>query len=90
MARIDGFLKAAVDMRASDLHIAVGSPPLVRQFGQLKRFKYQAVTPEMSRAMLHEIISPAQRAELEKNWELDFAYEIPGLARFRSNAFFQR
>ena len=90
MAGIDGFLKAAVDMGASDLHIAVGSPPLVRQFGQLKRFKYQAITPEMSQALLHEIISPAQRAEFEKNWDLDFAYEIPGLARFRSNAFFQR
>jgi twitching motility protein PilT len=90
MAKIDAFLKAAADMGASDLHIAVGAPPMMRQYGQLKKFKYQDITPQISQALLYEILSPAQRAELEKNWELDFAYEVPGLARFRSNAFHQR
>jgi twitching motility protein PilT len=90
MARIDALLKAAVDMGASDLHVAVGSPPIVRQFGQLKRSKSAEYTAEQTKALLMEILSPAQQEELEKNWELDFAYEIPGLARFRSNAFYQR
>jgi len=62
----------------------------VRQHGQLRKFKYQDITPELSKALLFEILTPAQKEELEKNWELDFAYEIPGLARFRSNAFYQR
>ncbi len=90
MAKIDAFLKAAVDMGGSDLHVAVGSPPLVRQFGQLKRFKYADLTPAQTKMLLYEILSDEQKAVLEKDWELDFAYEIPGLARFRANAFFQR
>lgn len=90
MARIDAFLKAAVDMKASDLHIPVGSPPLVRQFGQLKRFKYADLTSAQTQALLFEILSPQQRAALAQDWELDFAYEVPGLARFRCNAYHQR
>jgi len=65
MTRIDAFLKSAVTMGASALHIAVGAPPLVRQSGQLKRFKYQKITPEISKALVYEILGPAQRAELE-------------------------
>jgi twitching motility protein PilT len=90
MARIDALLKAVVDMGASDLHVAVGSPPILRQYGQLKRSKSAEYTAEQTKALVMEILSPAQREELETNWELDFAYEIKGLARFRSNAFYQR
>ena len=90
MARIDALLKAVVEMGASDLHVSVGSPPIVRQFGQLKRSKSAPYTAEQTKALVTELLTPAQREELDTNWELDFAYEIAGLARFRSNAFYQR
>jgi twitching motility protein PilT len=90
MARIDALLKAVVEMGASDLHVSVGSPPIVRQFGQLKRSKSAPFTAEQTKALVTELLTPAQREELETNWELDFAYQIAGLARFRSNAFYQR
>lgn len=90
MARIDTVLAKAVEIGASDIHLAVGAPPTVRQFGQLKRFKFADLTAEMTRSLLYEILTPDQRARLESEWELDFAYEIPGVARFRCNAFRQR
>lgn len=90
MAKIDAFLKAAVEQKASDLHIPVGSPPIVRRFGQFKKFQFAPFTAEQTKALIYEILTPEQRIELETNWELDFAYEISGLARFRSNAFLQR
>jgi twitching motility protein PilT len=90
MAAIDQLLKAAVQMGASDVHIAVSSPPLVRQFGQLKRLNAPPLTAEQTRKVIYEILTEAQRRELDTNWEIDFAYEIEGLARFRSNAFVQR
>ena len=90
MAAIDQLLKAAVQMGASDVHIAVSSPPLVRQFGQLKRLNAPPLTAEQTKKVIYEILTEEQRLELDSNWEIDFAYEIEGLARFRSNAFVQR
>ncbi len=90
MASIDTLLKAAVDQKASDLHISVGSPPILRQFGELKKLPFQPLTAEMTAKLINEILTPAQRAHLEAEWEIDFSYEIEGLARFRSNAFQQR
>jgi twitching motility protein PilT len=90
MPRIDSVLTKAVEIGASDLHLAVGAPPTVRHFGQLKRFKFPDLTPDMTRSLVYEILTPDQRARLEADWELDFAYEIPGVARFRCNAFHQR
>ncbi|MBK5254764.1 MAG: type IV pilus twitching motility protein PilT [Vicinamibacteria bacterium] len=90
MASIDVLLKAAVDQKASDLHLSVGMPPILRQFGELKKLPYQPLTADQTAKLVNEILSPEQRRHLEAEWELDFAYEIPGLARFRSNAFQQR
>ncbi|MEW6775850.1 MAG: PilT/PilU family type 4a pilus ATPase [Bdellovibrionota bacterium] len=90
MAKIDSLLKKAVESGASDLHVAVGVPPIIRQFGELKRFKFQDLTAEMTQTLLYEILSPEQRKTFESEWELDFAYELAGLARFRANAFKQR
>ncbi len=90
MASIDVLLKAAVDQKASDLHISVGLPPILRQFGELKKLQYQPLSAEQTAKLITEILTPDQRKVLETEWEIDFAYEIPGLARFRSNAFQQR
>ena len=90
MASIDVLLKAAVDAKASDLHLSVGMPPILRQFGELKKLQYQPLTGEQTAKLINEILTPEQRAKLAADWEIDFAYEIAGLARFRSNAFQQR
>jgi twitching motility protein PilT len=90
MAAIDALLKAAVQLGASDVHVPVGSPPLIRQYGQLKRLKAPAYTDEQTRQLVSEILTPEQQMKLDTEWEIDFAYEIAGVARFRSNAFRQR
>lgn len=90
MASIDALLKIAVEQKASDLHISVGNPPILRLFGELKKLQYQPLTADQTAGLVNEILTPAQREVLAHNWEIDFAYEIPGLARFRSNAFQQR
>ncbi len=90
MPAIDGLLRAAVSLNASDLHVPTGSPPLVRRFGELRQLAHPAFTAADVEALVLEMLTPEQRAKLDAEWELDFAYEIPGLARFRSNAFRQR
>jgi twitching motility protein PilT len=90
MPAIDGLLRAAVSLDASDLHVPTGSPPLVRRFGELRQLAHPAFAAADVEALVLEMLTPEQRAKLDAEWELDFAYEIPGLARFRSNAFRQR
>jgi len=80
-----------IDRRASDLHIAAGAPPMVRTRGRLSPMEgYPVLTPTETREVVYSILSNAQRQKLENNWQLDFAYQIPGAARFRVNAYFQR
>jgi twitching motility protein PilT len=90
MARIDSLLQRVVDSGSSDVHLATGSCPIVRRFGQLKRLEMAALTDQVVKALLHEILTPAQWADFEKNLDIDFAYDLPGKARFRCNALVQR
>ncbi len=77
--------------RASDLHVTAGAPPMVRVRGRLTPLEgYPALTPTDTREIVYSILSNAQRQRLENNWQIDFAYSIPGQARFRVNAYFQR
>jgi twitching motility protein PilT len=87
MAKIDSFFKVMFEQGASDMHLAVGSPPQLRMQGGLKKIEYQPLTDEVLRAMLYEILSERQIAEFEKTHDLDFAYSAPGIARFRANYF---
>jgi twitching motility protein PilT len=80
----------AVDAKASDLHVPTGESFLIRQHGRLKKVKSKPITAELSMELIHEILSPGQKKVLEKNLQLDFAYDIKGLARFRGNAVLQR
>jgi twitching motility protein PilT len=84
-------LMEVVDRRASDLHLTAGAPPMVRSRGRLTPLEgYPALTPTDTREIVYSILSNAQRQKLENNWQIDFAYQIPGAARFRVNAYFQR
>lgn len=90
MPQIDNLLKSAVQARASDVHIPTGSPFIFRQFGKLRKIKSPEVTPELAKNLVYEILDQKQRKLLEQNLQIDFSYEIKGLARFRGNAILQR
>ncbi|MGC2373437.1 MAG: type IV pilus twitching motility protein PilT [Solirubrobacteraceae bacterium] len=84
-------LMEVVARRASDLHLAAGAPPTVRVRGRLTRLEgYPILSDTDTREIVYSILSGDQRQRLETNWQLDFAYSIPGHARFRVNAYFQR
>src|SRR5436305_11439048 len=84
-------LLEVVDRRASDLHLTAGAPPMVRVRGRLTALEgHPVLTPTDTREIVYSILSGAQRQKLETNWQLDFAYQIPGAVRFRVNAYFQR
>jgi twitching motility protein PilT len=84
-------LMQVVDRRASDLHLSAGAPPMIRTRGRLVALEgYPKLTPTDTREIVYSILSGSQRQRLENNWQIDFAYAIPGRARFRVNAYFQR
>ena len=84
-------LLAVVKNKASDLHITAGSAPMLRVRGSLIPVEgHPALTPTDTREIVYAILSSSQRQRLETDWQIDFAYSIPGHARFRVNAYFQR
>ncbi len=84
-------LMEVVHRRASDLHLSAGAPPTLRVRGRLVRIEgYPVLSGEDTREIVYSILSGDQRQRLETNWQLDFAYSIPGHARFRVNAYYQR
>ncbi|MDD3626391.1 MAG: type IV pilus twitching motility protein PilT [bacterium] len=89
--KIQDLLKIQVEKDASDLHIAVGVPPLLRINGKLMQLEgYPVIKPEDSRRLISSILSDIQREEYNKNHQIDFAYELTGIARFRVNAYWER
>ncbi len=87
MAKIDRLFKLMKQQGASDLHISTGAPPILRLHGEMQRLNYPPLTPEQSRGLLFEILSEKQRADFEESRDLDFAYQLPEVARFRGNIF---
>jgi twitching motility protein PilT len=84
-------LLEVIDRRASDLHLTAGAPPMVRVRGRLTALEaFPTLTPTDSREIVYSILSDSQRQRFENNWQLDFAYQIPGAGRFRVNAYLQR
>lgn len=75
---------------ASDLHLSAGSPPIIRVSGEMKRVKSDALGSDDIRTMLYSVMTEEQRAEYEKNMELDFAIALGEKARFRVNGFTTR
>lgn len=89
MAMIDTYFKEMKTNGASDLHMVVGFPPLVRLRGALVPLEYPVLTPESNLKILFEILSPEQQAYLEKNRDFDMAYELNDVGRFRCNFLYQ-
>ncbi len=87
---IDDLLRIVVEREASDLHLKVSSPPVLRIHGVLTPYGDSPVTPEEMQEALEHITTEKQRESFAKEMELDFAYSISGLARFRVNAARQR
>jgi twitching motility protein PilT len=88
---IDQLLERVVALNASDLHVTAGSRPAYRVRGSLVRYdEMSPLTPEQTREMLYRILSTDQQKRLEIHRQLDFAYSVPGLARFRVNVYSQR
>ena len=84
-------LLEVVDRRASDLHIAAGAPPTIRERGSLLALEgYPVLTPTETREIVYAILNNTQRQRLETDWQIDLSYSVPGVARFRVNAFYQR
>lgn len=87
---LNDYLMDAVDAGASDLHVTVGLPPMIRVRGQVQALDYPVMTSNLVRDQIYEVLSNEQRSRLENEWELDFAYSLPNIARFRVNIYFQR
>ncbi len=88
---IDELLEHMVARDASDLHVTVGTPPVIRVRGEIARVdEYAPLTQEETQDLLYRILSSEQQKNLEIKRQLDFSHSIPGLARFRVNVYFQR
>ena len=90
MAQIDQFLKVMVEQKGSDLHLTTGSAPVMRVHGQIQRIKFRELTGKDMEALVYEIMEEDWRIRFLDKLDYDFAYEIPGVARFRVNVFWQR
>src|SRR5579863_4490400 len=82
-------LAFSVKNKASDLHLSAGLPPMIRVDGDVRRINIPAFEHKQVHALVYDIMSDKQRRDYEEFLETDFSFEIPGLARFRVNAFNQ-
>ncbi len=90
MAKIDAFFKLMNDQGASDLHLVSGQQPALRIRGDIERIKYKVLNNNDLRSMVYEIAPEDKIKHFEETGDVDFGYEIPGLARYRANFFMQR
>jgi len=86
---ITQLLAFAVKSKASDLHISAGQPPIIRVDGDMRRINMPELEHKEVHSMVYDIMNDKQRKSYEEKWETDFSFEIPGVARFRVNAFNQ-
>src|SRR5947209_6509467 len=90
MAKIDAFFKLMFDQGASDLHLTSGQQPILRLHGDMERIKYKVLEDGELKTMLYEIAPEVKIKQFEETGDVDFGYEIPGVARFRCNFFNQK
>ncbi|HRT26838.1 MAG TPA: type IV pilus twitching motility protein PilT [Syntrophales bacterium] len=90
MAKIDAFFQLMNEQGASDLHLVAGQQPVLRIRGEMERVKYNVLDNDELKAMLYEIAPEHKVKQFEETGDIDFAYEIPGLARYRANFFQQK
>lgn len=90
MVSLRELLEQMVKMGASDLHLTVGSPPVVRIDGKLQRLNYDVLTSEQTKKLSYSMLNEKQKQKFEQNSELDFSFGIEQMSRFRCNMFMQR
>lgn len=87
---INELLGVTIEKGASDLHISVHLPPIIRVDGELQQTEYQRLTTDEAQRLIYSILSSDQIENLERTHELDFCYSVPGIARFRCNVYLER
>ncbi len=90
MAKIDAFFKYMIENEASDLHLCSGAKAKIRKHGELEEMEYPDLNNDVLQSLLFEITTEQQKEAFLAKRDLDFAYEIPGMARFRANYFQQK
>ena len=92
MDRMENLFRGMSTAGASDLHLSVGIPPMIRKDGKMQKMECDeaVLTGETMKALLHSIMPERNKEEFADRRDSDFAYEIPGLARFRCNIFMDR
>jgi twitching motility protein PilT len=89
MPRIDSFLRMVAEQKASDLHFHAGVVPMIRHDGDLVELPFRPLGDDEARRLLYEIMNGEQKERFETDSELDFAYDLVGVARFRVNVMVQ-
>jgi twitching motility protein PilT len=87
---VDDLLRIMIEGRASDLHLSVGIPPTIRVDGELTAIDAERLTATRINELIYALLTDEQISEFEEMWELDFAYSVRGLSRFRVNVHRQR
>jgi twitching motility protein PilT len=90
MIHIDDLLRRLVECEASDLHLRVGEPPVMRIHGELTRLNMPLLTDRDMYDLVHPMLNPERQMRFEQTMELDMSYQVPGLSRFRVNIFRQQ
>ena len=90
MQSINEILTEAITLKASDIHITVGVPVMIRLRGELCPLNDDVLTSSIVTALVHEIIPQDHFESFQENYQLDFSHSIPGVSRFRVNAYYQR
>jgi twitching motility protein PilT len=90
MAKIDAFFQLLHEQGASDLHLVSGQQPVIRLYGDMERVKFDVLQNDTLKALLYEITPEHKIKQFEETGDVDFAYEVPGLARYRANFFQQK
>ena len=90
MATIDDLFRLMVEQKASDLHVTSGAPPYLRVHGDMTPLNYRQLTSQDVQGLIFEILNEKQKKAFIEKWELDFAYVLDGVGRFRCNVYMQR
>jgi twitching motility protein PilT len=90
MVTIEELVQQLVERGGSDLHISAGAPPMIRIHGKLVSTEQEVLDGETTTKLVYSILDNEQILKFEKEWELDMAFGISGLGRFRANIFYQR
>lgn len=90
MAAIDELFKVMVEQGASDLHLTSGAPPYLRLHGNMVPMNYRDLSNQDVQGLVFEVLSEKQKKAFIEKWELDLAYTVPSVGRFRCNVFMQR